>query len=100
MTPKTLINKLPKKDLHIVPSYLGKLSFQICTRINHIMENILLDSNIRFVFQSKCKISNFFTFKGKVPSLLHSDIVYKFQCGSCSATYCGKLNVTLMSECV
>ena len=100
MTPKTLINKLPKKDLHIVPPYLGKLSFQICTRINHIMENILLDSNIHFVFQSKCKISNFFTFKGKVPSLLHSDIVYKFQCGSCSATYCGKLNVTLMSECV
>ena len=100
MTPKTLINKLPKKDLHIVPPYLGKLSFQISTRINHIMENILLDSNIRFVFQSKCKISNFFTFKGKVPSLLHSDIVYKFQCGSCSATYCGKLIVTLMSECV
>ena len=40
--------------------------------------------------QTKCKISNFFTFKDKIPSLLRSGIVYKFQCGSCNATYYGK----------
>ena len=43
--------------------------------------------NTRFVFQTKCKISNFFTFKDKTPSFLRSGIVYKFQCGSCNATY-------------
>ena len=43
-----------------------------------------------FVLQTKCKISNFFTFKDKIPSLLRSGIVYKFQCGSCNATYYGK----------
>ena len=30
------------------------------------------------------------TFKDKIPSFLRSDIVYKFQCGSCNVTYYGK----------
>ena len=70
--------------------YLGKLSLQIRTRINRIMKNKLPYCNIRFVFQTKCKISNFFTFEDKIPSFLRSGIVYKFQCGSCNATYYGK----------
>ena len=28
-----------------------------------------------------------FIFKDKIPSFLHSGIVYKFQCGGCNATY-------------
>ena len=70
--------------------YLGKLSLQIRTRINRIMKNKLPYCNIRFVFQTRCKISNFFTFKDKIPSLLRSGIVYKCECGSCNATYYGK----------
>ena len=60
------------------------------TRINRIMKNKLPYCNVQFVFQTKCKISNFFTFKDKIPSVLRSGIVYKFQCGSCNATYYGK----------
>ena len=54
------------------------------------MKNKLPYCNIRFAFQTKRKISNFFTFKDKIPSFLRSGIVYKFQCGSCNATYYGK----------
>ena len=54
------------------------------------MKNKLPYCNIRFVFQTKCKISNFFTFKDKIPSFLRSGIVYKFHCGSWNATYYGK----------
>ena len=70
--------------------YLGKLSHQICTRINRIMKNRLLYCSVPFVFQTTCKISNFFTFKDKIPSFLSSGIVYKFQYGKCNATYYGK----------
>ena len=42
------------------------------------------------VFYIKTAISNFFTFKDKIPSFLRSGIVYRFQCGSCNATYYGK----------
>ena len=71
-------------------TYLGKLSLEIRTRTNHILKSKLQYCNIRLVFQTKCKISNFSAFKDKIPLLLRSGIVYKFQCGSCSATYYGK----------
>ena len=87
---KPVVSTVPKKNLIIALPYLGKLSLQIHTRINRIMKNKLPYCNIRFVFQTKCKISNFFTFKDKIPSFLRSGIVYKFQCGSCNATYYSK----------
>ena len=36
------------------------------------------------------RLVTFFTFKDKIPSVLCSGIVYKFQCDSCNATYYGK----------
>ena len=74
----------------IVLPYLGKLSLQIRTRINRVMKNKLPHCNFRIVFQSKCKLINFFTFKDKIPIFLRSGIVYKFKCGGCNATYYGK----------
>ena len=70
--------------------YLGKLSLQISTRINRIMKNKLSYCNTRFAFETKCKISNFFTFEDKISLFLRSGIIYKFQCGGCNATYYGK----------
>ena len=63
------------------------------------MKNKLRPYNIRFAFQTKCKISNLFTFKDKIALFLNSGIVYKFQYGSCNATYYGKTYI-LNSECV
>ena len=54
------------------------------------MKNKLWYFNIRIVFQTKCKISYFFTFKDKIPSLLLSGIVYKFHRDSWKATYYDK----------
>ena len=90
LAPKSVVSTVPRKNLVIGLPYLGTFSLQISTRINRIMKNKLPYCNIRFVFQTKCNIRNFFTFKDKVPSLLRSGIVYKFQCGSCNATYYGK----------
>ena len=36
------------------------------------------------------RLVTFFTFKDKIPSFLSSGIVYKFQFGSCNATYYDK----------
>ena len=90
LTPKPVVSTVPKKELIITLPYLGKLSLQIRTKINRIMKNKLPYCNVQFVFQTKCKISNFFTFKDKIPSVLRSGIVYKFQYSSCNATYYGK----------
>ena len=90
LTPKPVVSTVTKKNLVIDLPCLGKLSLQIRTRINGIMKNKLPYCNIQFAFQTKCKISNLFTFKDKIPLFLRSGIVYKFQCGSCNATYYGK----------
>ena len=90
LTQKVVVTTVPKKDLMIILPYLGKLSLQIRTRINRAMKNKLPHSNFRIVFQSKCKLINFFTFKDKIPIFLRSGIVYKFKCGGCNATYYGK----------
>ena len=34
--------------------------------------------------------SNFFIFKEKLSKMLLSRLVYKYKCGGCNATYCGK----------
>ena len=87
---KPVASTVPKKDLVIALPYLGKLSLQMRTGINRIMKTNLSHCNIQFVYETKCKISNSFTFKDKIPSFLRSGIVSKFQCGGCSATYYGK----------
>ena len=90
LTGKVVVSTVPKKGLMIVIPYLGKISFQICTRINRVMKNKLSRCNFRIVFQAKCKLINFLTFKDKIPVFLRSGIVYKFKCGGCNATYYGK----------
>ena len=46
--------------------------------------------NTWLVFWTECKISNFITFKDRIPLFLRSGIVYKFQCGSSKTSYYGK----------
>ena len=75
---KIAVSTRPKKDLMIV-LLLSKLLLQVCTRINCVRKNKL--PNFRIVFQTKCKLINFFKFKDKIPVFLHSGIVYKFKCG-------------------
>ena len=87
LTQKVVVSTLPKKDLMIVLPYLGNLSLQIRTRINRVMKNKLPHCSFRIVFQSKCKLINFFVFKDKIPIFLRSDIIDKFKCGGCNATY-------------
>ena len=65
---KTVVTTAPKKDLVIALPYLDKVCLQIRIRINRIVKNRLPWFNVVFVFQTKCKIRNFFTFKDKIPS--------------------------------
>ena len=54
------------------------------------MKNKVPNCNFRIVFQSKCKLISFFTFKNKTSIFLRSGIVYEFKRGGYNATYYGK----------
>ena len=85
---KTFLNKkflhtpvaltVDKKELSITLPYLGNLSLAIRTRLQKV------------IFRSTTRLGNFFRFKDKVPFNLRSNVVYKFSCGRCNATYYGE----------
>ena len=55
-TPKIVISAMPKRNLMVVLSYLGKRLLQICTRNNCAMKNKLPYCNLEFLFQTKCNL--------------------------------------------
>ena len=86
-TPVTLT---AKKKLFIVLPYLGNFSLALRTHLQNSINKNLPFCKIKVIFKSTTRLSNFFRFKDKVPFNLHSNVVYKFSCGRCNATYYGK----------
>ena len=87
-TPVTLTVK--KKELFIVLPYLGNLSLALRTRLQNSINKNLPFCKIKVIFKSTTRLSKFFRFKDKAPFNLRSNIVYKFSCGRCNATYYGE----------
>ena len=94
-TPVTLT--IEKKQLFIALPYLGNLSFAIRTRLQNSINKNLSCCKIKVILKSTTRLSNFLRFKEEAPFNLRSNVVYKFSCGRCSATYysetCRHLNV-------
>ena len=42
---------------------------------------------LKIIFQTDNRLKNYFSFKDRVPATLQSNFVYKFKCGSCTASY-------------
>ena len=97
---KPVVSTVPKKNLIIALPYLGKLSLQIHTRINRIRKNKLPYCNIWFVFQTKCKISNFVHFKTKCHLSYILALFTNFSVVAAILRITAKLSVILKSECV
>ena len=97
LAPKPVVSTIPKKDLVIALPYLGQLSLQICTRINCIMKNKLPCCNVPFVFQTKCKISNFLHSKTKSYLSYVLTLFVNFSVVAAMLTIMAKLSVILRS---
>ena len=100
LTQKVVITTVPKKDLMIALPYLGKLSLQICTRINPVMKNKLPHCNFRIAFQTKCKLINFS--HSKIKFLFSYVLALLINLSAVTATLLimAKLSAILKSECV
>ena len=60
------------------------------TRLQNSINKNLLFCKIKVIFKSTTRINKFFCFKDKVPFNLCSNVVYRFSCGRCNATYYGE----------
>ena len=63
--------------------YLGEMPQIVQTRITKTMNKHMGSSKLRVT-------RNFFQFKDFVPETLRSSLIYKFSCGSCTASCIGK----------
>ena len=88
--PKKGEHTVPKKELFIVLPFLGSLSFQVRSHLESCIKSNLPFCKLKIIFQSKTRLSNMFHFKDVIPKDLCRNLVYKFSCSSCNATYYGK----------
>ena len=86
---KILEHTVPKKELFIVLPYLGMPSLCLRACLQKSINSNISFCKIKVIFESSKRLANFFRSKDKT-LCLRSNIVYKFTCGRCNATYYGE----------
>ena len=89
-TRKVVVPNVPKRNVFIKLPFLESTSFQIRKKLQKLFSDKLTSYNLKIVFTSPVRVKSFFTFKGKLPKMLLSGLVYQYKCGGCNDTYHGK----------
>ena len=84
------IHSAPKKELRITVPYLGKMPQIVKNRLTKTLNKHIKFGKFRVIFQTNNRLRNYFRFKDSVYETLRSNLIYKFSCGSCTASYIGK----------
>ena len=87
---KPVVTTVPKLELRITLPFLGNISSITKKRLNRSIGKSLKFCELKIIFQTGNRLMNYFRFKDCVPETLQSNFVYKFKCGSCTASYYGK----------
>ena len=96
--PKVAELTATKNELILVLPYLGKQSFEIRNRIYCCLKKNTPVFNLKVDVQPKKWLSTLFTFKEKIKKVLHSNLVYKFQCNIFNDIYYGKKKTPFQSK--
>ena len=85
--PKTTVNRAV---VYFPISFMGKKSFSFKNNLTRLLNEFYPQLNIRVIFKPNRTIGSLFKLKDRVPIELQASAIYKYQCGSCNATYIGK----------
>ncbi len=79
------------RPILLVLPFVGVHSIHVRDRIVKLFRRVFPQCEVKVVFKCTKRLSNFFPFKDKIPHVLKSHVVYRFQCSSCTtASYVGK----------
>ena len=70
-TPKVINQNVPKRNVFVKLLLLGSTSFQIEKMLQNLFNDKLTSCNLKMVFTSPVRAKSFFTFKDKLPKILH-----------------------------
>ena len=87
---KPVFTTLPKLELRIVLPSLENISSIAKKKLNRCISKRLKFCKLKIIFETGNRLKNYFRFKYRVPETLRSNFVYKFKCGSCTASYYGE----------
>ena len=90
-TPKVMVSNVSKRNVFVELPFLGSSSFQVRKKLQKLFSDKLTSCNLKVVFTSPARVKRFFTLKNKLPKMLLLGLLYKYECGSCNATYYGKV---------
>ena len=89
-TPKVVVPNVPKRNVFVKLLFLGSTSFPMRKKLQKLFSDKLASCDLKIVFKSSITVESFFTFRGKLPKMLLSGLVYQYKFGGCNATYYGK----------
>ena len=87
---KDLNFMVPKRELAFVLPYLGKLSFDLRTRLRRTIERDLPHCKLKIIFRCKCRLNTLFRFKDPLQKKIRSRTIDRYTCSNCKVTYYGK----------
>ena len=79
-----------KFSLSLSLPFLGKQSIIFQTKMNRIMAKYYPNIELKLYFKCTKRLSNLFHVKDITPYVLKSNVVYKYSCAGCSASYSRK----------
>ena len=88
--PKQVYLTAPKKELLIILAFLGAMPSNLKQNQQTSIPGFLPQCNIKVILEPTNHLSSIFRFKDVAPKELRSNLVYKFSCKSCNATYYGE----------
>ena len=89
LNPKTKIGPC-KERIYIGLPYLGKQIDPVRRKILRICKRFIPQKDIIIFFKPGRTVANFFKRKDVTPLELRSNVVYKYTCASCQASYIGQ----------
>ena len=87
--PEAKDDKAKPEERYFKLPYVGRFSKVVENKIRDLVKEHCKGIKVTLVF-TPFKIAQFFSPKDPIPKLLKSNVVYKFNCGGCNATYIGE----------
>ena len=80
-----------KKDFYTVLPYISPTANKdIKKSLSKLIGDYFPQLNFKLIFKNDYCVESFFRFKDRVPTPMLSNVVYKYSCGQCTATYYGE----------
>ena len=88
---KPLIPTVEKMNIYSsIPFLNSSDNRSVYKDIQKIVNDFFPQINLKIVFKNSHTVGSYFKFKDSIPDLLCSNVVYKYSCAQCSATYYGE----------